>query len=327
MDYGRLSMADPAPKLNFSDDEVQLVPGSGKRLKATNLAWDLIRGLLARERIHWLDGFVLLETWRAPEAYEGQYLRAIRSLRAKANAALSEVGLPDSSVAMSRGPDARAELRHSARCRPLSDLADSVQRARSARDAFCGGEDGWLHILKAIESGDFDASSLAAAICYAPTAPPTPLADAWLRLAQALALQEEHLLQAMVKLTRVPRLQLAGPRGVPSLREVVRRWAHELVAIRRAVELLNAEAETSPQDCPPDLSDFIDLASRLQRNMPSWTPAGPLLGCVEPGALIAAAAEELDLKERLCECQLTVRVIDHERDYLTVDSSHRFIQQ
>ena len=78
-------------KLIFFKNSVTY-PDSGKSIAARRQEWDLIKALLWSKTVHWMDGFLIFESWRTKEQ-KRDYIDRFMVIANRASKVLGEIGI------------------------------------------------------------------------------------------------------------------------------------------------------------------------------------------------------------------------------------------
>lgn len=134
-------------KLYFSGSSVFYPAGKAEPKPANSLEWQLIKASLTGEPIHWIDGFLIFETWRN-DIQKGNYLDLFRTIASRVSRQLKTINIYGFKMVHPRNKEDFWTLQG-----PVcleSNILNAIQIAQKGRQEICEGrvEDGIRLVLK-----------------------------------------------------------------------------------------------------------------------------------------------------------------------------------
>jgi len=156
-------------KLFFSDSSVQYPAEKGELKSANSLEWQLIKAALIDE-IHWIDGFLIFETWRK-NTQKGDYLELFRKIASHVKRQLEDIQINGFKMVHPTGRPDFWVLEGSSHLE--SNIQDALSIAREARNIICKGvmSDGVKRALQAYKTWP-NAKTIIEALMFTPFLPP-----------------------------------------------------------------------------------------------------------------------------------------------------------
>ena len=303
--------------LIFSSDQAYWSSDPKGRWPVGSREWCLFRALLCRERVHWLDGFLIFPSWQKVSSGSrplGDYWNNFHSVALKVAGSLKARGLHDISAHASTRDDGTFHLDVSANL-PEIEVLRHVRLLQEAERRFLAGDDGFPQLLDALQAHWYEAASLARALLAAKVG--GALAAQKLlskpRIHQELTQQRNSLLRAIDSIRALPcsHLRRADPLEA---REVFKRWFEDLTLVQGALDTTTSAPAVLDPDTDPEAAKFLGIAQELRDIDESVLVGRDLhiaVARVEHPSTVAARAELGKVLDRLDDCELVGRAVDH----------------
>lgn len=230
-------------------------------IKANRREWLLIRELLAREHIFWLDAFTIFPTWHDRKVHEDYWNMFLR-VKDEVPKYLALLGIREAEIEPTGGGRFRLNCRFESG--PDSNITDATRFAQSSLVIFQQGEDGWAPIRQSFSAGWIDATSVAHAVAAAPNLSDIPENYKGCLKDVVIALDERRvaLTASLAKLAKLSPQQLPMV-TTDEVRDAICRWVDELLVVRDALSFLESKAPSLLVDTSTDIGEFVTLANEF----------------------------------------------------------------
>ena len=246
-----------------SEEPICQPPRSGWELGHSEQWWILLRALLTQRRIHWLDGFVILDEWQTGKQ-QGPYPQLFAALVAKAKRPLRDSHIDNAEIhKLSRRRRFWQLLWHPSQTIE-SRVVEGVRLAEEASKAFCNDDlSGW-NLLQEAQHKWLDPTSISEAVVLAP-GPPDHTAAYSACLGTIAELLHERQRSLVMAFDRVSDL-ICQPRSKSGVtfkaaEDVFPRWVDELFCVQEALKRLEGYDLPTLGATDQLLNEFVGLVN------------------------------------------------------------------
>jgi len=298
-------------KLVFKGNYVFWAGEEGSAKKATSQPWKLVKAALAQDKVHWLEGFLLFDSWRK-HSQQGDYLKQFRTIATKTGYALEAIGIKNAKM-ICESDGVYWKLSSYKYEEPLSNITEAVLLAQKAEVDFRKGNslEAFASLKAAFELWP-DAPSVCRALMGGEALPrETPDSKQFLAaLSELLEKYEANLIDAVTRLSLRANHRLQGI-TFDNCKDFLLRWLMEIAKVGEAKALFANSGPIKPHSVDEKTRRFAKLADTFVNNYISHNESDP----ADAPDSIAKEKEKTASLEQLCACQLVREATDRTVNY------------
>lgn len=222
--------------LFFSEDFSENL-SSSKGVRARGRQWELIRALLWQEKLHWMDGFLIFESWRRKRQKQ-DFVVMFRSVAAKVSDAFEKLGVKGTRAVSIRGHRDFWRLSCGSGEELRTNIGDAIRSLDRSRRLFLEQSDSAWNLVMEASKNCPDARSLCRIIPFAQAIPNEMQANVG-ALCKIQELMTRHRDVVAEAISVVAARALRKEQGITfgGASETLGRWVVEILSINDVLRL------------------------------------------------------------------------------------------
>lgn len=297
-------------KFIFSGNSVQYPAEKAEFKSAKSLEWQLIGAVLRGEPIHWIDGFLVFETWRTGKQ-KRDYPALFRTVTSKANKQFKKLGINGLKMGHPPGKLDYWILLPGGNTPVDSNIFDAIQVGLESRKAFQKNDFslGWELILRSYHTWP-DAATITRSLVYA-HALPDKGHECYNSLPKIRDLIVDSKQEIVSALAKVIALALEEKQGLNEeiVQVAVDRWGDLLFDLDTVLKLLEGEFKEITLK-KTYVEEFISLANNYSNYLKDSSSKSSSL--VE---LDLYNKESSQLMTKIIGCDFVRQAVEAAKDY------------